>query len=863
MSSSKNALVIGVSEYENISKLTNTVSDAEDMAKALRKLGFSVMLETNPTLTEFEDALENFSTSIQYNKEIALFYYSGHGIQVDGKNYLIPKDAELDREIRIKKQTIDLEEVINSLSEARNLLNIFILDACRDNPFAGKFRSVNRGLAEIKKMPPSTYFAFAAAAGQTAGDGNEIDKNGIFTDSFLKVLEENPSDELDMIFRKTRANVLKKTRNAQEPWTNHNLSERYYLAPKQINPEEVKDREGDYLDLVRAVYADGVIVDSERKLLKKKQGELKLSDDRVSELEAQVKSEYANEIKEHEEKVETLGYASSQEKQKLAEDERIQQEKEKKRLEEERIKKETQEKEHLEKQRLDKEQIEIEKEKLTLNVESNYGEELTSKSQVANSGNSQKKFLIGFAAILLLSVVGWFGFREKKLSETITDLPKEIAELPKEIIPLQKEITDKNGIEFVLVPAGEFLMGCAGSIEPDGKIKYIDNACSPNEKPLHKVKITKPFYMGKYEVTQRQWKEIMGNNPSQYSVCGLDCPVERVTWRDSQRFIKKLNDTNAANAATAASASSSNSGVVVYRLPTEAEWEYASRGGTNSKYFWGDDPKLYNEYMWNYRNTGNSNKTTHPVGKKKPNQFGLYDILGNVSEFVQDSSSEDYYSKSPEIDPKGLDSGEMRFIRGSNINDDIDRARNSYRFHASSVDAYYAWGLRLLLEVSDNKEAYNKNTPTLNPNANPQIDNEKRTKDEQLLADQKKAADAKRKLENLTQECESGEYTWNGTKCVKKSEASNADNGKWSAYQGEMNWEDAKAKCARLGMRLPTISELKAAYAAKVTESWRMEGGVYWSSTPDTDGVAYYLNVSTGSAGYYYYDTKTHFRCLR
>ncbi|MBK6607412.1 MAG: caspase family protein [Leptospiraceae bacterium] len=227
--SSKNALVIGVSAYEHISPLTNTVNDAEDIAKTLRKLGFAVMLETNPTLTEFEDALENFATSIQYNKDVALFYYSGHGIQVDGKNYLIPKNAELDRETRIKRQTIDLEEVTLKVSEARNELNIFILDACRDNPFAGKFRSVNRGLAEIKKMPPSTYFAYAAAAGQTASDGIEGARNGIFTESFLKVLEEYSSEEIDMIFRKTRSSVLKKTKNVQEPWTNHNLSERHYL----------------------------------------------------------------------------------------------------------------------------------------------------------------------------------------------------------------------------------------------------------------------------------------------------------------------------------------------------------------------------------------------------------------------------------------------------------------------------------------------------------------------------------------------------------------------------------------------------------------------------------------------------------
>jgi hypothetical protein len=319
---SKNALIVGVGEYEHLSPLVNTVNDAKDIADSLRKLGFAVMLETNPTLTEFEDALENFSTSIQYNKEIALFYYSGHGIQVDGKNYLIPKDAELDRELRIKKQTVSLDEVTQLISEARNHLNIFILDACRDNPFATQYRSANRGLAEVKVMPPSSYIAFAAAGGQTAGDGDSEERNGIFTGAFLKTLEENQGEELDMIFRKTRSLVLKKTRQKQEPWTNHNLADRYYLTDKKtdIIQENKNNIEEDFKNILRAMYSDGSFVESERKLLDKKREELGVSEEKAKLLEEEIRIEFKQEI-------------ANSERSKLEEQKQITEKKEKELLE--------------------------------------------------------------------------------------------------------------------------------------------------------------------------------------------------------------------------------------------------------------------------------------------------------------------------------------------------------------------------------------------------------------------------------------------------------------------------------------------------------------------------------------------------
>ncbi|MBI4749436.1 MAG: SUMF1/EgtB/PvdO family nonheme iron enzyme [Acidobacteria bacterium] len=192
-----------------------------------------------------------------------------------------------------------------------------------------------------------------------------------------------------------------------------------------------------------------------------------------------------------------------------------------------------------------------------------------------------------------------------------------------ELAALPQLIKNNLGMEFVLIPAGEFQMG-AKQFAP--------------EKPVHKVKISQPFYLGKYQVTQAQWQAVMGSNPSYFK--GENLPVETVSWDDCQDFIKKLN----------------GKGEGAYRLPTEAEWEYACRAGTTGDF--GGTGKM-KEMGWYSENAGGK---THPVGKKKPNEFGVYDMHGNVWEWC-----EDWYGLYPSgnvTDPKGPDRGSRRVNRG-------------------------------------------------------------------------------------------------------------------------------------------------------------------------------------------------------
>jgi len=202
--------------------------------------------------------------------------------------------------------------------------------------------------------------------------------------------------------------------------------------------------------------------------------------------------------------------------------------------------------------------------------------------------------------------------------------------------PRAKEVTlDLGGgvtMEFVLIPAGEFMMG-------DARGDF-------DEIPVHKVTITRPFVLGKYEVTQDQWKAIMGSNPARFK--GAKSPVERVCWNDCQAFFNKLNQEFGKPG-------------VKFSLPTEAQWEYACRAGTSTRWNFGDDKASVDQYAWWDENSGN---TTHPVGQKKPNAWGLYDMHGNVWEWCVDRYGEDYYKRSPQNDPTGPTKGSSRVLRG-------------------------------------------------------------------------------------------------------------------------------------------------------------------------------------------------------
>jgi formylglycine-generating enzyme required for sulfatase activity len=234
---------------------------------------------------------------------------------------------------------------------------------------------------------------------------------------------------------------------------------------------------------------------------------------------------------------------------------------------------------------------------------------------------------------------------------------------------LSSTYTNSIGMKFVLIPAGTFMMGADRNYE----------GANNDEQPLHQVTISKAFYLGVYEVTQGQWEAVMDNNPSEFK--GTDNPVERVTWEEAQAFITRLNQ---------------KEGHSRYRLPTEAEWEYAARAGSTSTYYFGDDFSQFGAHAWYH---ANSDETTHPVGQKRPNAWGLYDMIGNVWEWTGDWYGQSYYANSPSVDPTGPSSGPVRVLRGCGWSLIAGRCRSARRAMSDPNNRVGTFGFRVAISL--------------------------------------------------------------------------------------------------------------------------------------------------------------------
>ncbi len=230
--------------------------------------------------------------------------------------------------------------------------------------------------------------------------------------------------------------------------------------------------------------------------------------------------------------------------------------------------------------------------------------------------------------------------------------------------PLEETLTNFLGMKFVLISPGAFMMGSP-----------TNEKGRDRDEIQHKVTLTKGLYMQTAEVTQRQWKRLMGTNPSHFKACGDDCPVEMVSWDDVQEFIRKLNLVGK---------------IDKYRLPTEAEWEYACRAGSTTAFANGDDKGLATIGWYRF----NSGEKTHPAAQKDPNALGLYDMHGNVWEWCQDWFGDS--PSGPVTDPTGPPSGTKRVVRGGSWGDDAALCRSAFRFNKTPIVRWDVVGFRIV-----------------------------------------------------------------------------------------------------------------------------------------------------------------------
>lgn len=223
----RTALIIGNSEYE-IGGLKNPANDAQDMGATLAKLGFDVTLKLNASQEQMEQAIGEFGRKL-YQGGIGLFYYAGHGVQVDGENYLIPVKAKMESESDVRYKAVNIGQVLGKMGEARNGFNIVILDACRDNPFAKSFRSATRGLAVVNSASvKGTLVAYATSPGHVASDGDG--RNGLYTKHLLQQLAA-PAVPVEQVFKRVLQGVERDTDGKQSPWTSSSFSGEFYFNP--------------------------------------------------------------------------------------------------------------------------------------------------------------------------------------------------------------------------------------------------------------------------------------------------------------------------------------------------------------------------------------------------------------------------------------------------------------------------------------------------------------------------------------------------------------------------------------------------------------------------------------------------------
>jgi formylglycine-generating enzyme required for sulfatase activity len=494
--------------------------------------------------------------------------------------------------------------ILGKMHETDNKLNIVILDACRDNPFKRSFRTENKGLAQMD-APKGTIIAYATSPGSVAADGEG--RNGVYTKHLLKHLGAQRMSVLD-IFRNTGLGVMQETRDRQIPWMSSTPVPPFFLASSGA----VVDRPGiSRTTLSVSCNVDGAVVYVDGRQV----GRTPLQDAAASPGERTVR-------------VEKSGYDPYQKRITIDRGRAVS---------------------------LYVDLSEARPRKARLFVETDPSDATVRILNISprfyqGMDLDPGRYEVEVSASGYRTSKKWVDLRAGEDERIIMRLDAVVVE------DKESKFTNNLGMTFVYIRPGSLMMG-SPSDEPN----------RDDDERQHQVRLTRGFYMQTTEVTQGQWKQVMGTNPSHFKNCGDDCPVEWVFWNDCQEFIRKLNQME---------------GTDKYRLPTEAEWEYACRAGTDTPFSFGrclstDEANYDGRYPMPACSKGVYRKTTVPVASFSPNAWGLYDMHGNVWEWC-----EDWYGDYPSgslTDPTGPSSGARRVFRGGSWGSGARSCRSAFR----------------------------------------------------------------------------------------------------------------------------------------------------------------------------------------
>ena len=601
------ALVVGNGRYAHIGRLPNPGNDASDLSAALRRLGFDVTTVRDAGLSGMTEALRVFTRS-SAGADVSLVYYAGHGLEMDGVNYLVPVDAQLERDTDVPFEAVTLDDVLAATFGAE--LRVVILDACRNNPLArsmqrtGASRNVSRGsFGELDEnlLGDETLVAYAAAAGTTAADGTG--RNSPYTTALLEYLEEPL--EIGILFREVRGQVLEETGGEQRPHEYASLLGEHYL---------------------RGTSGPGTVTVSAG-----------ASTDTVAQQE-------------------TVFWQS-----------------------------------------------------------------IAQSSDPADFEAYLEQFPAGVFARLARN-------RMRALGGAPADAPAvgrprpgsdrpPAADRPGAMAP-GTELRDCDDCpEMVVVPAGTFRMGCLS----DG------DRCPDSQGPVREVHVAS-FALGKYEVTRAEFAAFVATTGHVARGCEVyvwnqrsfardrwewetqdgaswrapgwrqryNEPVVCVNWEDASAYVRWLTEVSGEQ----------------YRLPTEAEWEYAARAGTTTQFYWGDGNAhcaygnasdrtaeqtfQHQEYVWDFSNCADGAARTALVGSFEANAFGLYDMAGNAREWVDDCWH-DNYAGVPRDGSAWMARGNCgrRVLRGGSWGDSPRDLRSAIRFRYDAEYRFVTFGFRV------------------------------------------------------------------------------------------------------------------------------------------------------------------------